>query len=40
MDGPYGLHDFNFRRYPMMLLVGGGVGITPVMVEGLIFTIP
>ena len=31
VDGPYGLHDFNFRRFPVMLLVGGGVGITPVM---------
>jgi len=30
-DGPYGLHDFNFRRYPVVMLVGGGVGITPVI---------
>eukprot|EP00462_Mataza_sp_D1_P027126 CAMPEP_0175176190 /NCGR_PEP_ID=MMETSP0087-20121206/33659_1 /TAXON_ID=136419 /ORGANISM="Unknown Unknown, Strain D1" /LENGTH=1777 /DNA_ID=CAMNT_0016467961 /DNA_START=123 /DNA_END=5458 /DNA_ORIENTATION=+ len=30
-DGPYGVHDFNFRRYPVLLLAGGGVGITPVM---------
>jgi NAD(P)H-flavin reductase len=31
IDGPYGLHDFNFRRYPVVVLVGGGVGITPVL---------
>ena len=31
VDGPYGLHDFNCRRYPALLLVGGGVGITPVI---------
>jgi ferredoxin-NADP reductase len=31
MDGPYGLHDFNIRRYPVAMIVGGGVGITPVM---------
>lgn len=31
MDGPYGVHDFNYRRYPVLVLVGGGVGITPVM---------
>lgn len=30
-DGPYGVHDFNYRRYPVLFLVGGGVGITPVM---------
>jgi ferredoxin-NADP reductase len=31
IDGPYGVHDFDCRRYPRMMLVGGGVGITPVM---------
>eukprot|EP00462_Mataza_sp_D1_P009036 CAMPEP_0175170322 /NCGR_PEP_ID=MMETSP0087-20121206/30143_1 /TAXON_ID=136419 /ORGANISM="Unknown Unknown, Strain D1" /LENGTH=636 /DNA_ID=CAMNT_0016460929 /DNA_START=54 /DNA_END=1966 /DNA_ORIENTATION=+ len=31
VDGPYGGQDFNFRCYPVLLLAGGGVGITPVM---------
>lgn len=31
IDGPYGVHDFDCRRYPRMMLVGGGVGITPVI---------
>ena len=31
MEGPYGVHDFNYRRYPALMLVGGGVGITPVI---------
>jgi Ferric reductase like transmembrane component/FAD-binding domain/Ferric reductase NAD binding domain len=31
MDGPYGMQNFNFRRYPCVLLCGGGVGVTPVM---------
>lgn len=31
IDGPYGVHDFNMRRYPQLMLVGGGVGITPVI---------
>ena len=31
IDGPYGKQDFNFRRYPVVFLCGGGVGITPVM---------
>jgi len=30
-DGPYGGHNFNFRRYPVILLVCGGVGVTPVI---------
>jgi predicted ferric reductase len=30
-DGPYGVHDFNYRRYPVILLAGGGIGITPIM---------
>lgn len=31
IDGPYGVQDFNYRRYPVLLLAGGGIGITPVM---------
>jgi predicted ferric reductase len=31
VDGPYGNHKLNYRRYPVLLLVGGGVGITPVI---------
>jgi NAD(P)H-flavin reductase len=31
VDGPYGRHDFNYRRFPCVMLVGGGVGITPVI---------
>ncbi len=31
IDGPYGVHNFDFRRYPVLVLVGGGVGITPVI---------
>ena len=30
-DGPYGCQDFNYRRYPVLLLVGGGIGITPIL---------
>lgn len=30
-DGPYGVHDFDYRRYGTVVLVGGGVGITPVV---------
>jgi len=30
-DGPYGVHDFDYRRYGTIVLVGGGVGITPVV---------
>jgi len=31
IDGPYGVHDFNFRSFPSIMMVGGGVGITPVI---------
>jgi predicted ferric reductase len=31
VDGPYGYHKLNYRRYPVLLMVGGGVGITPVI---------
>eukprot|EP00937_MAST-01D_sp_MAST-1D-sp2_P001989 g1989.t1 len=30
-EGPYGRLNFNMRRYGMLYLVGGGVGITPVI---------
>jgi hypothetical protein len=29
VDGPYGKHDFNYRRFPVLVLAGGGIGITP-----------
>lgn len=25
------VHDFNYRRYPVVMLCGGGIGVTPVM---------
>jgi len=31
VDGPYGSHRCNYRRYPVLMLFGGGVGITPIM---------
>jgi predicted ferric reductase len=31
VDGPYGKLSFNYKRYPNMVLVGGGIGITPLM---------
>eukprot|EP00808_Paulinella_micropora_P029589 g83441.t1 len=31
IDGPYGKLDFNIRRYNVLFLAGGGVGVTPVM---------
>eukprot|EP00462_Mataza_sp_D1_P000106 CAMPEP_0175088646 /NCGR_PEP_ID=MMETSP0086_2-20121207/356_1 /TAXON_ID=136419 /ORGANISM="Unknown Unknown, Strain D1" /LENGTH=975 /DNA_ID=CAMNT_0016361087 /DNA_START=444 /DNA_END=3371 /DNA_ORIENTATION=- len=31
VDGPYGNHRFNYRRYHRMILVAGGVGITPLL---------
>jgi predicted ferric reductase len=30
-DGPYGDLSFNYRRYGNLLLVGGGIGITPII---------
>ena len=30
-DGPYGDLSFNHRRYGNLLLVGGGIGITPII---------
>jgi NADPH oxidase len=31
VNGPYGFKNFDFRRYGTLVLVGGGVGITPVL---------
>jgi predicted ferric reductase len=31
IDGPYGQQNFNYRRYPMILLAAGGIGVTPVI---------
>ena len=30
-DGPYGHTTFNYRRYGVLMLVGGGVGIAPII---------
>jgi predicted ferric reductase len=30
-DGPYGDLSFNYRRYGNLLLIGGGIGITPII---------
>eukprot|EP00038_Savillea_parva_P018065 m.22326 g.22326 ORF g.22326 m.22326 type:complete len:1212 (+) comp3975_c0_seq2:424-4059(+) len=30
-DGPYGYLNFSYRRYGVLLLAGGGIGVTPVM---------
>ena len=29
IDGPYGHVSVNYKRYPAVVLVGGGVGVTP-----------
>jgi len=31
IDGPYGNMRLNYRRYPVLLLVGGGIGFTPML---------
>ncbi|KAL7532574.1 hypothetical protein ACHAXR_009381 [Thalassiosira sp. AJA248-18] len=31
IDGPYGNLSFNYRRYGSLVLVAGGIGITPLM---------
>ena len=31
VDGPYGNLHFNYRRYPVILLASGGIGVTPTM---------
>ena len=30
-DGPYGYLNFDYRRYGVILLAGGGIGVTPVV---------
>jgi len=30
-DGPYGNHRINYRRFPVLILGAGGVGITPII---------
>ena len=30
-DGPYGSLQFDYRRYGVLMLVAGGVGITPII---------
>ena len=30
-DGPYGDLSFNYRRYGVLVLAGGGIGITPLL---------
>ena len=29
VDGPYGHLKLNYRRFPVLVLVGGGIGMTP-----------
>lgn len=29
VDGPYGNQRINYRRFPVLLLISGGIGITP-----------
>jgi len=31
VDGPYGHLKLNYRRFPVLVLVAGGIGMTPVM---------
>jgi len=31
IEGPYGKFNLNYKRYPSVILVGGGVGITPLI---------
>ena len=31
VDGPYGNHRLNYRRYPVLTLIAGGIGITPIV---------
>jgi len=31
VDGPYGKHRVEYRRYPILLLTAGGIGITPII---------
>lgn len=31
VDGPYGLHSIPFQRYETIVIVAGGIGVTPMM---------
>ena len=31
LDGPYGLVSFDLKLYPVIMLVGGGIGGTPMI---------
>ncbi len=31
VDGPYGNLNINYKRFPVLLMISGGIGITPVM---------
>jgi predicted ferric reductase len=31
VDGPYGNLNLNYRRYPIIIFVAGGIGITPIL---------
>jgi predicted ferric reductase len=31
VDGPYGDHGLNYRRFPTVMLIAGGIGITPAV---------
>jgi len=30
-DGPYGNHNLNYRRFPVLILAAGGIGLTPII---------
>jgi len=30
-DGPYGNHNINYRRFNTLILISGGIGVTPIM---------
>lgn len=30
-DGPYGNHKINYRRFPILVLAAGGIGVTPTI---------
>jgi len=31
IDGPYGYHRKDYRRYPVLMLCSGGIGVTPLV---------
>jgi predicted ferric reductase len=31
VDGPYGNMNVNYQRFPVLLLIAGGIGITPII---------